>query len=478
MLTSFYQKCINDTLQGLREGLSHFSGPSTAAVIYRLPNDESLSIYDPDSLLRGHELKLQNFYFDINNRQIRHKYKGHSTTYSHIKNVPELQIDGLISYGGSSATVPYQMWFAQHHPDLSSTGPTERWLEHAVLRFSHDIANDEELYTGISGSFLREYSTHAIHDHITTEILHFSNAPVSLDVYPILNAILGISKTREEGAWPFGELVFVDSETIETVHFLARFLPSELPQLNHHKHVRKLLQTVENSHHKLISDGSNILGISNSNLPPISLTADFCGRYGFLRISGDDICSFSDGRYKSSTHLAKLYEVEEALLDYNLDAETRNNLFQIISTLVHNAQKMKHGCTFVLDLNDQPAIISGQILQKPLNLNDPNVLDLACSFSKVDGALHIYLNQHLLGFACLLDGHTIAGEDRARGARYNSALRFTAEKPNTLVIVVSADRPVSVVQHGIEFQGQCQWLSGINCALSPEPLHDWLITSG
>jgi hypothetical protein len=478
MQTSFYQKCINDTLQGLREGLSNFSGPSTAAVIYRLPSNKALSIYDPDSLLRGHELKLQSFYFDEKNRQIEHNYKGNSIAYSHIETVQDLQLDGLISHGGSSATVPYQMWFTQHHPDLSSTGPTQRWLEHAVLRLSHDIANDEELYTGISGSFLREYSTHAIRDHIVKEIQHLSNESVSLDVSPILNAILGISKTREEGAWPFGELVFVAPEFIEMVHFLARFLPSELPQLNHHKHVRKLLQTVENSNHKLISDGSNILGISNSNIPPISLTTDFRGRYGFIRINGGNICSFSDGRYKSSTHMAKLYEVEEALLDYNLDTETRNNLFQITSTLVHNAQKMKHGCTFVLDLNEHPAIISGQILQKPLNLNDPNLLALACSFSKVDGALHIYLNQHLLGFACLLDGHTIVGEDRARGARYNSALRFTAEKPNTLVVVVSADRPVSVVQHGIEFHGQCQWISGINCDLSPEPLRDWLIVSG
>ncbi len=138
---------------------------------------------------------------------------------------------------------------------------------------------------------------------------------------------------------------------------------------------------------------------------------------------------------------------------------------------------MKHGCTFVIDLNNTPAKISGQLLQKPLNLNDPKLLDLACSFSKVDGALHIYADQHLLGFACLLDGHAIESEDRARGARYNSALRFTAEKPYTLVIVVSSDRPVSVVQHGIEFHGQCQWSSGTNCTLTPEPLQNWLAVS-
>ncbi len=477
MKTSFIHKCINETLQGLRKGLSHFSGPSTAAVIYKLPSDSSLSIFDPDSLLRGHELKLQSFYCDNNNIPLNHSYNGHSTAYSHIDPVPELQIDGLISFGGSSATVPYQMWFTQHHPDLSSTGPTERWLEYTVLRFSHDIANDEKLYTGISGSFLREYSTHAIHDHITKETNAITIAPFALDVYPILNVILGISKTQEEGAWPNGELVFITPERINEIHFLARFLPTELPQLTHHKHVRKLLQTVENSNHKLISDGSNIFGISDSKLPNLSLVADFRGRYGFLRIDRDTICSFADGRYESSTRRAKLYEVEEALLDYDLEMDNRDNLFHIIATLVHNAEKMKHGCTFVLDLNKKPVKISGQLLQKPLNLNVPQLLNLACSFSKVDGALHIFSDQHLLGFACLLDGHTIAGEDRARGARYNSALRFTAEQPNTIVVVVSSDRPVSVVRHGIESHGHCQWLSGEKCTLSPESLDRWLSSS-
>lgn len=477
MKTTFINKCINETLQGLRKGLSHFSGSSTAAVIYRLPDDQFLSIYDPDCLLRGHELKLQNFYFDPENKQANPVYNGHSTVYSNIETVPDLQIDGLISFGGSSATVPYQMWFTQHHPDLSSTGPTERWLEHTVLRFSHDIANDEELYTGISGSFLREYSTHAIHDHIVKELKQLAQLPTALDVYPILNAILDISKTREEGEWPYGKLVFVTTESIKHIDFLAKFLPSELPQINHHKHVRKLLQTVEKSNHKLISDGSNIYGISDEKLPDLALTADFRGRYGFLRIKEESICSFADGRYQSSTHRAKLYEVEEALLDYDLDMETRDNLFHIISTLVHNAQQMKHGCTFVLDLNDKPTKISGQLLQKQLDLNDPKLLNLACAFSKVDGALHIYANQHLIGFACLLDGHAIASEDRARGARYNSALRFTSEKPNTLVVVVSADRPVSVVQHGIEFHGQCKWRSGSSISLTPEPLRDWLTTS-
>ncbi len=474
MNAAFIQKCINETLHGLREGLTHFSGSSTAAVIFCLRDDPYLSIYDPDNLLRGHEPKLESFYFGEKSAQNSPRYSGNSSCYSAIEAVPELQIDGLLSFGGSSATVPYQMWFTEHHPDLSSTGPTERWLEHAVLRFSHDVANDQDLYTGISGSFLREYSTHAIHDHIVKESLRLTGKTSHLDFYPILESILAISKTREEGAFPHGELVFVEQASLEDVAFMARFAKTELPRLDHHKHVRKLIQAVQGTGRKLISNGINIIGVSYPRLPEFSLTADYRGRYGFLRINQDPVCSFSDGRYRSSSLRAKLYEVEEVLLDYKLKSQTRDNLFHIISTLVHNGQSMKHGCTFILDLNTPPKKISGQLLETPLDLNNPDFLELACGFSKVDGALYICSDQRLHAFACILDGRSIEGEDRARGARYNSALRFTAENPKTIVVVVSSDRPVSVIKNGMVIDGQCQWRSKPSCTLAPKPLKDWL----
>lgn len=480
MSLPFINRCLNETLSGLRDGLTQFSGPSSAAAIFNLTGDPTLYIYDPDRLLRGHEPKLKKFYFGKDGNRNCPRYTGSSNSYSAIENVPELQIDGLLSFGGSSATVPYQMWFTENHPDLSSPGPTERWLEHAVLRFSHDVANDAELYTGISGSFLKEYSTHAIHDHITAEALRLTGKPyTALDFYTVLEAILAISKTREEGAWPSGELVFVPPSSIAHITFMARFRPFELPRLYHHKHVRKLLQSVDGTDHKLISDGTNILGVAYSRLPDFSLTADYHGRYGFLRINEEAVCSFSDGRYRSSSLRAKLYQIEEILLDYDMEQQTRDNLFYIFSVLVHNGQSMKHGCTFVLDLNETPTKISGQLLQLPLDLNNPDFLELACGFSRVDGALHICRDQKLHSFACLLDGRTITGEDRARGARYNSALRFTAENPQTVVVVVSSDRPVSVIQDGLVVDGHCSWQppSADEHLHAPQALQLWLAAS-
>ncbi len=474
----FVQQCVCETTEGLRAGLSHFSGPSNVAVIYRLSQGEELYIYDPGSLLRGHEPKLKNYYLEGDFWQHDTKLGLDRHTFSNISPVDDLQLDGIISFGGKSATVPYQMWFTEHHPNLSSIGPTERWLQHAVLRFSHDIANEQELYTGISGTFLREYSTHAVHDHIVREIAIQHEEESELQVYPVLDAILAISRTKEEGRWPHGKLAIVKPYSLQEGDYLAQFSNAEQPQLDNHKYVRKLLQAVENSDNQLISDGFKILGISNGKLPLYSLVAEYRGRVGFLSLNNEPICSFADGRFQSSTLRAKLFEIEEAFLDNELETTTRDTLFQIVSTLVHSAEEKKHGCGLVIDLNSSPLSLAGQNLVAPLDLTQSKYLKLACALTRVDGALHIGIDNHLHGFACLLDGHNIPGEDRARGARYNSALRFSAENPNTIVMVVSTDHPVSVVQHGIEFRGVSLWRSHIHCSLKPESLKGWLAIAG
>jgi hypothetical protein len=103
------------------------------------------------------------------------------------------------------------------------------------------------------------------------------------------------------------------------------------------------------------------------------------------------------------------------------------------------------------------------------------MLDLAKSLSKVDGALHIGADLLLHGFACLLDGRAIAGENRARGARFNSALRFTAEHENLIVVVVSSDRPVSVIHRGVDLNATPDWKPLTQSLVQPPTLEEWLM---
>lgn len=472
--SSFVNRCLRETLVGLRDGLSLFSGPSRTAIIFAVKSDDQLHIYDPQNLLRGHEPKLHAVYRQ--NHGWCQPFDGSTfrSLHNYIEIQDNLRLDGLLCNGGSSASVYYQMWFTEHHPHLCSVLPTLCWLEHAVLRISHDIANDSTLYTGISGNFLREYATHAIHDCILDKAGLSLGPDFHIHIYPILETVLGVSKTNEEGLRPHGRLTFVEPRFLDTIPWLATFKPNERPSLDNFKHVRKLLQAVEHSPRALVADGKQVIGIAEGQLTDFRISADFRGKLGFLSVAGEPICSFHDGRYSSDTHQAKLVELEEALLDYELGGETGSDMFTIISSLVHFAEDNKFGCSFVIDLAPLPTAISGQALSPPINLRHPRELALAAGLAKVDGALLLRADLHLHGFACLLDGHRVANEDRSRGARYNSALRFTAQHPDTLVVVVSADRPVSIFRHGREITNRFEAQPGEKCALYPISLAEWL----
>ncbi|OQX09940.1 MAG: DNA-binding protein [Desulfobulbaceae bacterium A2] len=471
---SFTNRCVSDIINGLSDGLTHFSGASRAAVIFALHPEGPLQICDPQNLLRGHEPIFKTLYVTNQawriNKKIHHDWKK----FTDIIPIKNLGLAGLLSHGGYSGSVFFQQWFTEHHPDLCSTGPSECWLEHAVWRFAHDIATDQELYTGISGYFLQEYSKHAVRDHIIDQMNLLIGWDSQLRIYPVLDAILMISSTREEGLWPEGRLLFVDPSMVNQLQFLIKFQLDMRPQLINVKYVRKLLLTVEHSGHHLVSDGRTILGVCNDTMPSFSLCADFRGRHGFLKLNRNNICSFAEGHFSSTTYQTKLVQLEELLLEADLDRSVGYFLFKVVVSLVHHAQKRQHGCTIIVDLNSTPVAISGQALNPSLDLHRPYMLKMAKSLIKVDGALHIGADLHLHGFACLLDGRSFSGEDLARGARYNSALRFTAEHENIIAVVVSADRPVSVIHQGVDVNGVCTWNQKSGCLYNLEPLDSWV----
>lgn len=470
----FTQHCIHETLSGVREGLSRFSGPSRVAVIYALKPGDPLSIIDPQNLLRGYESRLRSMYKGVKPWFCEGKECKTGKLYENIQPQNDPQLDGIICEGGSSATFFYQMWFTDHHPNLCSLLPTEYWLRHAILRLSHDLQNDHALYTGISGKFLREYASHAIRECLADVALDVFGLDLSPYISPILETILGISRTNEEGHRPFGILTFINPREMNRVRFLARFAGPDLPRLGNYKHVRKLLQSVEKSGNSLISDGTKILGVAHPPSDCFALSAEYLGRQGFLSMAGELICSFRDGRYSSNTFKAKLFEVEEALLDFNFSADQNHDIFCVVASLVREAESCGFGCSIVVDLAPEPESLAGQSLETPIDLRDPENLALAMALAKVDGALHIKADLKLYSFACLLDGFRVPEEDRARGARYNSALRFTAQHPESIIIVVSSDTAVSVFQQGRVLHKIPASEPYADCWISPMPLSSWL----
>jgi hypothetical protein len=433
-----------------------------------------MRIYDPQDLLRGHEPKLEELYLDsVQWRQVSHDFEDVQLSCM-VYPERNLQLAGLISFGGRTRSIFYQMWFTEHHPDMCSIGPTERWLEHAACLLAHDFSNEGAFYIGTSRYVLREYATHAVRDHIRDELNIMFGWDVQLEIYPILDAVLGVSKMPEEGVWPRGMLVFIEPGSLGQVDFLVRFPPYDRLRLRNYKHVRKLLLAVERSERKLVSDGESIVGVATGPMPACRITADYRGGYGFLGIAENLTCSFSDGSFHSSTRRPNLVQLEEALIESKVDPANIHLLFKIVLEIVSRACNQKHGCSIVIDLENSRTQIPGQQLETPVDLRQEAFLDLAKSLAKVDGALHIGADLHLHAFACLLDGLAVPGEDRARGARFNSALRFTARHDNLIVVVVSSDRPVSVIQRGVELTAQCEWSHFSECIGAPLTLEEWI----
>ncbi len=467
--------CAFHIYEGLCDGLSHFSGPSRAAVIYATGAENPMLIYDPQNLLEGHEPKLKELFIDSNSW--RNDATDPELLMIEGQPIPErnLHLTGLISKGGRSRSIFYQMWFTEHHPDMCSIGPTERWLEHAVWLLSHDVTSQESAYLNTSGYVLREYATHAVRDYIIDELNLHLGMDIQIRIYPVLDAVLGISRTLEEGLSPVGRIVFIEPGLMKEVNFLFKFLPLERPGLTNFKHVVKLLLAVRNSDRILVSDGKNIIGIASGPIPAYQLSAQFQSGHGFLCINEQPICSFYDGNFHSSTRKAKLVELEELLIEFHLiPSDKQSVLFKVIMEIVHQAGEGKYGCTLVVDLNDPPLNLPGQKIEPPLDLELPKLLDLSKSLSKMDGALHIGADLKLHRFGCILDGIAIPNEDRSRGARFNSALRFTSQNTNTIVVVVSADRPVSLIQEGVELTASCTWRPISSHVPSPLTLADWV----
>ncbi len=473
--TSFAQKCIQETVAGIRKGLTQFSGKSKVAVIYCLEPGSQLQIYDPENLLKVYDIQLKRFYIDSDIWRTTPVSADPCKAYKDIIFDSTLRLDGLFCCGGSSSPVSHQMWFTNRKPDICSPAPFISWLLHAILRFSHDMANQEHLYTGVSGRFLREYTNSAVHNAIHSSLNIDSSCPLPFNLHDVLESVLEISRTHEEGLLPFGKLVFTNGSALNDSSINIKFTTEEQPQLRHFKHVRKLLQAVEKTSYSLVSNGFSIHGLSDKVLPLPNITADFQGRSGFLAANDIPICSFTDGMFFSSTHQDKLFELEELLLDYSPNIGVHQQLFKTISSIVHTAQRKKFGCSLIIDLSNEVLQTSGQHLEQSIDLKSANQIELAGNLAKVDGAIHICKDNHLHGFACLLDGKSIASEDRSRGARYNSALRFSFENQDTILIVVSSDRrPVAIIYRGMELSSTCFLPETSTSQAESKLLTEWL----
>ncbi len=122
---------------------------------------------------------------------------------------------------------------------------------------------------------------------------------------------------------------------------------------------------------------------------------------------------------------------------HNLDSD---RLWQIVIT----ATKQRHGTLVVISDKAQAESIR---LAKQSTLIEPTVLtpDLVSMVTSIDGAVLISPDGTCFAIGVILDGFATHKGNRARGARYNSAIRYVESQENCLAIVVSEDGGVDLV---------------------------------
>lgn len=460
-------------LDGLRAGLTRFSGPSRTALLIAQRRGDPITVYDPQALLRPHEHQIRRLLVHSTTRVDSAADTANWNRVGMSLNLGGLPIPGLISFGSRSNSAFYLMIFSDRHSNMCCTGPTERWLQEAAWTLSHDLAMPFGLFSDALRNSLEWYAPYAVEHHLASKL---EKLKANLPVRQIIYFLQELSSTLEEGTRPSGRLAFTAPSLLSAVAIDLRFGDGELPSLEHPKHIGKLLHVVKGTHDLLVSDGVRVVGITRGKPPPSSIEVEFERGQAEIRLGKELVCTMRDGRFSSQRSTPDLRPVEDVLHALGVDRARRGAFVGAVSWLVSEARKRRHGCTLVIDLGRPPHALSGQRLQRPMPLDTPRARASAAGMAKVDGALHLDGQARVLAFACLLDGPALAAEDRSRGARYNSAARFTAANDRAIVVTVSEDGPLSVFAHGCCVSTPRSWPPIDRINMDPPTLDDWLAT--
>ncbi len=470
---------INRIISGLQRGLNKFCGATRVALVIAIKEDDELLMYDEDGLLQPHRQRLQEVYVSSS------AWKEQRATEERREDVavlPDLHLPGILSKGATSDSVFHQRWFVERLPNLAHEGPIYSWLEDAAFEMCIDFESGDKEWNNYTYAALADNALTAVVDYLyeAKEWLLENRGLKLPNPFPVVEAITHISVAREEGERASGKITFIDRGQLDhhlKYHMeldIAQHETGSLPSLMNTKHVRKLL-TLCGSERSLLSDGEYILGIADLRepIPENSIVAEFKLGRGDIRIGSQLVCTFADGELFGDSGNANLSDVNRLLSQRPQEPHLRERLIRCVESILNSAKQERHGCTIIIDFHEPIERLPGEYLREPIN--SITNLDLVSAMSKIDGAIHLSPKAELIGFACLLDGKASPNEDRSRGARYNSGLRFSAKigEEDTIVIVASEDGPISIFERGLDISSSAQNVQEYNDRVAV-PLLEWL----
>lgn len=262
------------------------------------------------------------------------------------------------------------------------------------------------------------------------------------DLYDVCNVI---STMTYEGADGIGGMLFAPRGHPDVRVDLALQRPASLRD---YRTVRKLLEISDAGLYLLCTDGE-VVGFGRSadpagRAPDGLFVVSFTGQHRWrLSLGSQVLMEVTYGQPhlpKERLNAADFHRTVERTFPAMTGDEVAT-----LWTLVSAATEQRHGTMVVVSVGAQieATRLGTQAIATASTALTPGLMRL---ITAIDGAVLIDTHNHCHAIGAILDGLATEAGDPARGARYNSAVRYVASSAHAcLAIVVSEDGMINVV---------------------------------
>jgi hypothetical protein len=261
-------------------------------------------------------------------------------------------------------------------------------------------------------------------------------------LYELFNACNYIASLTYERATSIGEILIARSghQNIQPTFTLAKPVA-----LSEHRAVRKLLE-ISSAKHAILTDGSSVTGfgkfVGNYDQSKADLfKVLFMGHHKWELCHADQKLmrvTFGTPTLPLPSLNKHMFAADLERIFKGISANAVNNLFE----LSEEACRQRHGT--VLVVTPEAAAESKRLASQATGLVPVSLTpELVKSVTAIDGAVMLDTSGVCHAIGVILDGEAVEFGNPARGARFNSSLRYYARmenrKKDCLVVVISED---------------------------------------
>ncbi len=262
----------------------------------------------------------------------------------------------------------------------------------------------------------------------------FALTPQPTELFRTANEVSSLTYERSGAK---GHLVVTDIDNLANKLKVTIQSPVRLGQA---RSVRKLLELTDDST-ALLTDGRAVYGLGECVSAPDVARVVIEG-HAKWSLSIDDI-ALMKVVYEHAT-------LPKQILDKELFCDVAHRtlgavVVERIWDIFQCALDSDHGTTIVV--SEDPVSEIGRLGQEALAIK-PEYLDYkdVARLGRIDGAIVLGPDGRCYAFGVILDGLATSSGDRARGARFNSSVRYQrTSKVGTMVIVISDDGTVDLI---------------------------------